>query len=425
MKKRTLIILIIFILAAAGVVYFLHSGDKAEPISLATAKSVRGYIGESVTATGTLEPIDTVSVGAQVSGKVQKVYVDYNSVVKKGQLLALVDPSILESQDQESGANLLNAKSNFTLQKSTYNRQKQLYNLGAISKADYEAALNGVSDARAAVANATAQLNVASRTLSYTRIYSPVNGTVLNRNISEGQTIASSFNAPVLFVIAKDLTKMQVNSAVDEADIGNVRTGQNATFTVDAYPDDLFKGIVKEIRLEPTVSANVVTYTTLIDIDNSDMKLKPGMTASINIYTQEDSSALLIPARSLSFKPGSSLEKKYTLIPLVKEGDVQQESSKGQLNQLNQMNSKYSGTIEAVPLQESRVWVQQGDTLTEKKIITGLSDGLNVKVVKGIVPGEEVITNIIIGSKKSADGPQSSPFLPHRSQKKPPVKPGN
>lgn len=422
MKKRTLIILIILIAVAAGLFYFFHSRDKAEPISFATAKAAYGYIGESVTATGTLEPIDTVSVGAQVSGKVQKVYVDYNSVVKKGQLLALVDPSILESQNQESRANLLNAKSNLTLQQSTYNRQSQLYSLGAISKADYEVALNGVSDARAAVANATAQLNVSGRTLSYTRIYSPVNGTVLNRNISEGQTIASSFNAPVLFVIAKDLTKMQVNSAVDEADIGNVKIGEHATFTVDAYPNDLFKGIVKEIRLEPTVSANVVTYTTLIDIDNTDMKLKPGMTASINIFTREDSNALLIPMRATAFKPDSSVSKQYILVPFPKEGNLQQENRMGQSNQ---KNTTTDGTSTEDQTQISMVWIQEGDTLAEKKILTGLSDGLNVKVLNGLVPGEELITNVIMGSKKNMDGPQASPFLPHRSQKKPPVKPGN
>ena len=267
MKKKTIIILSVLVLAAAAGILYFTSGTKAQAITFVTSKAQYGYIAKSITATGTVQPVDTVSVGAQVSGVVKNVYVDFNSIVKQGQLLAKVDPSIIREQTEQSKANLANAQSNLDYQQNNFDRQKKLYNLGAISKADYQVALNQYNSTKAAIANAAAQLRLAERNLSYTNIYSPINGVVLNRNVSAGQTIASSFNAPTLFVIAKDLTKMQVRAAVDEADIGGVRSGQLVSFTVDAFPDDIFEGTVQQILLHPTVSANVVTYTTLINID--------------------------------------------------------------------------------------------------------------------------------------------------------------
>lgn len=417
MKKKYIVIISMAVIAVAAFIYF--KADKKEtPISFATAKAVYGPITKSVTATGTIEPLDTVSVGAQVSGVVKKVYVDYNSVVKKGQLLAQVDASILKSQDEESKANLISTRSNLEFQKTNYGRQTKLYNLGAISKADYENALNQYNSAKAAVENAGAQVNVANKTLSYTNIYSPVDGVVLNRNVSEGQTIASSFNAPVLFVIAKDLTKMQVNTAVDEADIGGVKTGQHVSFTVDAFPNDIFKGTVQNIRLEPSVSANVVTYTTLINIDNNDMKLKPGMTASINIYIEEDSNALLIPARALGFKPDSSILKKYIVKrPGKKVFDYP-------YNAPTSVSSRDS--LHKSSRHPSFIWTKKGDTLIEKRIITGLADDINVKVMEGLAPGETVITNIVLtGSGNKRDKSQRSPFMPQTTPQRPSGSPRN
>src|SRR5665647_1746175 len=284
MKKKTIIILSVLVLAAAAGILYFTSGTKAQAVTFVTGKAQYGYIAKSITATGTVQPVDTVSVGAQVSGVIKFVYVDFNSIVQQGQLLAKVDPSIIQEQTEQSKANLANSQSNLDYQQSNFDRQNKLFNLGAISKADYQVALNQYNSAKAARTNAAAQVRLAEKNLSYTNIYSPINGVVLNRNVSAGQTIASSFNAPTLFVIAKDLTKMQVRAAVDEADIGGVRSGQNVTFTVDAFPDDIFEGAVQEILLHPSVSANVVTYATLINVDNKAMKLKPGMTASINIY---------------------------------------------------------------------------------------------------------------------------------------------
>lgn len=412
--KKKLIYSISFILLATIAFIYLKSDNKNADVNFTTAKALRGRIAKSVTATGTIEPSDTVSVGAQVSGVVKKVLVDYNTVVRKGQLLAQVDPSILTAQYDASKASVSIAKSNLTLQQSNYERQNKLYNIGAISQAEYQSSLNLYNDAKAALENANAQLQVANKLLSYTNIYSPVNGVVLNRNVSEGQTIASSFNAPVLFVIAKDLTKMQVNASVDEADIGGVRSGQEVTFTVDAFPNDVFKGTVLEIRLEPSVSANVVTYTTKINVDNSQMKLKPGMTASINIYIEEDSNALLIPVRAVNVTPDSSELKGYKIITAKRNKQTID------ARPLHPETGSASGPGTAIAQgRNAFIWIRKGDTLSEKRIVTGLSDDLNTQVISGLSEGEEVITGIQSGKTKAKeDKNQRSPFMP-QAQRKP------
>ncbi len=411
MKTKTIIILSVLILVAAAAIFYFTSGKKEKEVTFITAKAQYGYIAKSITATGTVQPVDTVSVGAQVSGVVKNVYVDFNSIVKQGELLAKVDPSIIQAQTEQSKANLANTKSNLDYQQSNFDRQNKLYNLGAISKADYQVALNQYNSAKAAIANAAAQVRLAERNLSYTNIYSPINGVVLNRNVSAGQTIASSFNAPTLFVIAKDLTKMQVRAAVDEADIGGVRSAQPVSFTVDAFPDDIFEGTVQQILLHPAVSANVVTYTTLINVDNKAMKLKPGMTATINIYLEEDTNALLIPSRALNFKPDSTLLKKYTLIKAERNTNDQNNSGKGK--KANRPDSSNNGKMEKAEIRKSFVWTRKGDTLMERRIITGLNDDSYVRVIKGLLPGEEVITGVVIGeNKNNTDNTERSPFMP-------------
>lgn len=409
MKKRNIIFIIVLVVAAAGTFYYFRSRKTVQLLGVATAKAQYGFIAKSITATGTVQPVDTVSVGAQVSGVVKYVYVDFNSRVSKGQLLAKVDPSIIQAQLEQVKASVMNAKSNVEFQKNNYDRQSQLYDLGAISKAEYQLAVNQYNSANATVASTLAQLKLAERNLSYTNIYSPINGVVLNRNVSAGQTIASSFNAPTLFVIAKDLTKMQVRAAVDEADIGGVRTGQRVSFTVDAFPDENFEGQVQEILLHPSVSANVVTYTTLINVDNSALKLKPGMTASINIFIQEDSNALLIPSRAVNFKPDSALLKRY----VIKRADRGTGSGKS-VKEKNISDTDTSGSKqgEKEEMKRSFVWVKKGDTLVEKTILTGLNDDSYVKVIRGIMPDEEVITAMISGNNNNTDNSQRSPFMP-------------
>ena len=410
MKRRTILLLSVLVLAGAAMIYF-RSGDKVQAVSFVTSKAQYGHIAKSITATGTLQPLDTVSVGAQVSGVIKTVYVDFNSTVSHGQLLAKVEPSIIAAQVEQSKANLANAQSNLQYQQNNFDRQKQLYDLGAISKADYQVALNQYNSSRAAVANAAAQLKLAEKNLYYTDIYSPINGVVLNRNVSAGQTIASSFNAPTLFVIAKDLTKMQVRAAVDEADIGGVRPGQHATFTVDAFPDDVFEGSVQDILLHPSVSANVVTYTTLINVDNKAMKLKPGMTASINIYTEENNHALLIPSRALSFKPDSAILKHYIIKKAERRGAG---GAAGVDKGMSARQSPFgnNGNLGSAGLEKSYVWIKTGDSLVQKRIVTGMTDDVNVMVVKGLSPGDEVITNVVSGGPKAKADAQRSPFMP-------------
>jgi len=295
---------------AIGAAWFFFIREKEIKIQLETVKPEMGQISNSITATGTIQPVDTVAVGTQVSGIIKNIYVDFNSTVKKGQLLATLDPDLLQFQSQQIKANLQNAKSNLAYNEININRQSQLYKVGAISKADYDNATNQYNAAKAQVGSVNAQISTANKNLSLTNIYSPIDGTVLNRNVSEGQTVASSFSTPTLFSIAKDLTKMRVRASVDEADIGNVKVGQKATFTVDAFPDETFDGEVSEVRLHPTVSSNVVNYTTIINADNSGLKLKPGMTANITIYTQVLDSIMKIPVAATSFRPDSLIIKK-------------------------------------------------------------------------------------------------------------------
>lgn len=241
-------------------------------------------------------------------------------------------------------------------------------------------AINQLQTAKANVDNIVAQLKITQKTLYYTNIYAPIDGVVLNRNVSAGQTIASNFNAPTLFVIAKDLTKMMVRAAVDEADIGGVLVGQNVSFTVDAFPEAIFSGVVYEILLHPSVSAGVVTYTTLVNVENKSLQLKPGMTASINIYLEEDSNALLIPSRALSFKPDSVLAKKYNIQKAEKSTSVALKS-----------------TGATTASHKAYVWIKTGETLTEKAIDIGLNDDLHAQVLSGLTTSDAVITKAILG----------------------------
>ena len=392
MSLKKWIIVSIAVVAIGGGIFYYFNHKKIALETFETTKAHYGYISKSITATGTIQPVDTVAVGSQVSGVIKKIFVDFNTVVKKGQLIATIDPTIILAQKQQSIANLANAESNLKFQQSTHDRQNKLFLLGAISKADYQIALNSYSSAKAAVDNAKAQLKITTQNLIYTNIYSPINGMVLNKNVSEGQTIAASFNAPTLFIIAKDLTKMQVRAAVDEADIGEVKSGQNVSFTVDAFPNEIFKGSVQQILLHAKVTANVVTYTTLINVNNTSLKLKPGMTASINIYTKEDNNALLIPSKVLTFKPDSIAVKQFIIINAKKVKTVATENSE---------------------MQNGKIWIKSGDTLYEKNIIIDMSDNINVKVTEGLKVGNEVITNSIKPNEKEViSTTQTSPFMP-------------
>lgn len=416
MKKYKWVIIIILIVAAAVAVWFWKFRKADEVIILETEKVTYGNVSNAVTATGTLQPVDTVAVGSRISGTIQHVYVDFNSPVKKGQLLATIDRSLMEAQVQQFSANLQQARANAVYQKSNYERQNKLFSVGAISRAELETAVFQYNSSKDNVNSIAAQLQTANRNLSFTDIYSPIDGTVLARSVSEGQTVAASLSTPTLFSIAKDLTRMQVQASVDEADIGNVQNGQRVMFTVDAFPADTFAGTVKEVRLRASVSANVVTYTTIIDAPNGDMKLKPGMTANITIYTREVKNVLIIPAAALNFSPDSVLIEKYHLSDT---GIQARKTGKGRRGNKLQQASDSAG----VKINKGIVWIMKDSvTMISRRVRTGLDDKTVVQVISGLQEGDEVVTGYKKLLKKDAAEAKTnkSPFMPTRGNNRRP-----
>jgi HlyD family secretion protein len=408
----------VLVLCAGGAYWYWGYYKEETPIQVQTILPYAGNISKSVTATGSLQPVDTVAVGTQESGTIARVLVDFNSVVKKGQLIAELDKSLLNATVSQYKGALEAAKSQVVYQKANFDRQQLLYNTGAISKADYETADYQYQSAVGNVNSISSQLQAANQNLAYASIYSPIDGTVLSRNVSVGQTVASSFSTPTLFIIAKDLTNMQVAAAVDEADIGGVSNGQTVTFTVDAFPTDVFMGKVQEVRLDPTTSANVVTYSTIIAAPNKDKKLKPGMTANISIYTQVDSGVMLIPAKSLKFTPDPTLSKKFTIVPDSQALHISTSVRMDTIGMSGDVVKKGSGKG-----RRASVWVLSGDSLVQKVIRTGLNDDTNVEVISGLSGDEAVVTGAQAApaAKGSAAAP-TSPFMPRRATT-PPKKP--
>jgi len=409
MKSKKTRLIIVSVIVLAGLVWYFFLRTKEKPIVLTTETISKGEISTSVTATGTVQPVDTVTVGTQVSGTVSALYADFNSTVKKGQLVAELDKTLIMATVDQAKAGVAQAQSNQSYQAANFSRQKQLFETGSISKQDYDIALNTYQVAKATVNSAQAQLRAAERNLSFTQIYSPIDGVVLGRSVNIGQTLAASFNTPTIFTIAKDITKMQVQAKVDEADIGNVVVGLSATFTVDAFIDDTFNGTVKEIRLQPSISANVVTYSTLIDAPNDDKKLKPGMTANIVIYTKEVKDASLISVQAIKFNPDSSLRKQYEMVPAPEK----RHEGKANGNKKMKQTSDRSSKSETVKVPDSYVWVLQGNKLIQKKIKTGLNDNNHVQVLSGLNDNEVVVTGTESVAAANAAGVKS-PFMPQR-----------
>jgi HlyD family secretion protein len=322
MKK---VLVVIGLIAVVGIAVFVLLRNKGDEIKYRTEKVGRGDIEATVTATGTVNAVTTVLVGTQVSGTIKKIYVDFNSHVKKGQLIALIDPATFEAQVEQQNANLAAAKANLEKAeasvidaKRTMTRNKELIAKSLIAQSDfdtsqtnYDTAVAQVSASKAAVAQAEAALKNAQTNLGYTRIVSPVDGVVVSRNVDVGQTVAASFQTPTLFTIAQDLTKMQIDTSVAEADIGRVKVDQEVDFTVDAYPDITFKGKVWQIRIAPITVQNVVTYDVVVLVDNRDLKLMPGMTANVSVIVAEEKGVLKIPNAALRFRPAEGGKPKF------------------------------------------------------------------------------------------------------------------
>lgn len=408
MKSRKTIFTVVSIIIALGLIWYFFLRSKEQPVTLTQEKPERGSISTTVTATGTVQPVDTVVVGTQVSGTISALYADFNSTVKKGQLLAELDKVLLQTTVDQAKASLAQAQSNQTYQQANYNRQKLLFETGSISRAEYDQAVNTLQVATANVSNVRAQLRSAERNLSFTQIYSPIDGVVLGRSVSIGQTVAASFNTPTIFSIAKDITKMQVQAKVDEADIGNVVKGQRATFTVDAFVDDTFNGTVKDIRLQPSISSNVVTYATLIDAPNDDKKLKPGMTANIVIYTKEVNNALLVSAQALKYYPDSAALKNYEIVPLP----GRKRGGKERSEKMKKDSTGKKSETERIP--PSFVWILDGQKLIQRRIKTGLNDNTKVEVLEGLNENDIVVTGMDGGTSGGSPAAATSPFMPQR-----------
>lgn len=393
MKRKKIILTAVIAVAALVLVYLLFFRKKEQQIVLSTETPTMGKIAETITSTGTLEPVDTVAVGTQISGTISRIYADYNSTVKEGQLLAELDPTLMQASVDQIKGNLAQANSTLIFQEGNFARQKKLYAVGAISKAAYDNALSTYQAARASIVSIKAQLTSAQKNLYYTKIYAPINGVVLSRSVSVGQTVAASFSTPTLFTLAKDIKDMQVQAKIDEADIGNVRKGERVTFTVDAYIDDVFDGTVNEVRLEPTTSSNVVTYTTIINAPNNDMKLKPGMTATITIYTNEVDNALLVPVKATKYTPDTTaLAGRYRIV--------------------------HAQVPDSLPSNISFVWVVKGNTITQKKIKTGLNDNTHLQVLEGLTAQDHLLTGVLTGADAKAAGAADNPFMPKPPSRK-------
>ena len=377
MKKNNIMTLTTLLLATA-----MWSGcEKKSEFTYKTAEAVVQDITTSVTATGTIEPVTSVTVGTQVSGIVSKLYVDYNSIVKAGDVIAELDRTNLMSELSSAKASLNSAQSELDYQKANHERYKTLHEKGLISANEYEQVRLSFIKAQQTLTNHKENVKKAQTNLGYATITSPIDGVVLSKAVEEGQTVASSFNTPTLFTIAKDLTDMRVIANVDEADIGEVKEGQRVTFTVDAFPEDTFQGFVSQVRQEAAAESNVVTYEVVISAPNEDLKLKPGLTANVNIFTLEMKDILTIPNKALRFTPNEAM---------LSEGETIQ-NAEG----------------------KTKVWVKEGSVLKAMPVKTGLTNGTLTQVLEGLAPGTEIITEIQVvmpdGEEKQMN---TNPFMP-------------
>ena len=359
-KKKIIIGSIIIVIIA--VIFLSKEKEHLGPANFEMSKVTKGNLAYEVTATGTINPINTVTVGTQVSGIVEQVLADYNDDVKEGQILALLDSSTLKEMMEKSLANYELAEAKEHKAKLNYERIKKLYQDKLTSSASLEEAEVLYKEASANVLSAKADYNISKKNFEYATITSPVSGTVISKEIEQGQTVAASFSTPTLFEVAEDLSKMQIEASISEADIGYIKPEMPATFTVDAYPNDKFYGKIRQVRLSPTEVSNVVMYTVIIEIDNSSRKLLPGMTASVTIRAQEANDVLMISAMALQFKPSAA----------IKDG----------------MDIKKIGDIEE---NQDIVYVFEKGKIVPRIITKGLSDMTNVEIKDGLQEGEEVI----------------------------------
>ena len=382
MKNKKVWIGVGAVVLVALVIWFMSGGKKEQTVEFETAKVEKQNISTSITATGTIEPVTSVTVGTQVSGIVSKLYVDYNSVVRKGQVIAELDKTNLISELNRAKADLTSAQSTLNYETANFNRYQTLFDKGLVSANDYESARLSYDKARQSVASSRESVQKAQTNLGYATITSPIDGVVLSKSVEEGQTVAASFNTPELFTIAQDLTDMRVIADIDEADIGGVQEGQRVSFTVDAFPEDKFEGQVTQVRQQATTSSNVVTYEVVISAPNKDLKLKPGLTANVTIYTLEKNDVLAAPAKALRFIPNEAL--------LSKDQKIEDVEAK------------------------TKVWTLEGNTFKAHAVEVGTTNGMLTEIVSGISAGTEVLVDFKIsgGETEEAGQQAQNPFMP-------------
>lgn len=377
--------MIIGILAVGIVAWLVFRPTGKSTVSLETAQVQRIDISSSVTATGTVEPVTKVEVGTQVSGIISKLYVDYNDVVKAGQVIAEMDKVNLQAELSAANAQLATAKTEYEYQEKEYNRMKTLHDKELVSDSEFDQAQYQYQSARNAYSQTQASYTKVKRNLSYATIASPIDGVVISKAVEEGQTVAAGFSTPTLFTIAKDLTDMQVVANVDEADIGQVKEGQRVTYTVAAYPDDVFEGNVRQVRLEATTTSNVVTYEVVINAPNPDLKVKPGLTATITIYTLEENDVLSVPTKALRFNPDPEIMKDLGIS--VEGQPVRSDSTK-------------------------TVWVRKGNTISPVEVVAGNTAGDRTGISGGLTEEDVVVTGLSAEVSQKQESVERSPFAP-------------
>ncbi|MFD2966341.1 efflux RND transporter periplasmic adaptor subunit [Sphingobacterium bambusae] len=381
--KTSKIIALLAVALVVGLIAYNLVGTTANNTQADFTRASEGTLQLQVTATGVLQPIELVEVGTQVSGIVNKVHVDYNSAVSKGQLLAELDRKNLEQKLSLAQSQYNDAQTALYYQKAIYARNKTLFDDGLISLAEFQEVEFSYKNAVSTVAQRLADVHTEKTNLSFANVYSPIDGVVLSREISEGQTVAATFNTPVLFTIARDLKRMQVEANVDEADIGAVQVGQAISFTVDAHPDEVFAGRVAQVRLNAAINSNVVTYTCILEADNSSGLLMPGMTATISILTKEQAGILLVENKAFSFVPDLPMLNRYIKEKYGKTADIEK--------------------LPTVAKKDERiVWVQEQGTIMPKTVQIGISDGIRTEIRAGLKAGTAIMT-ALVDSKKSTE----------------------
>ena len=394
-KKKTTMAVSLSLVASLAIGFYLLSNNGDNDLKYRLGTVSRGMIVQSISATGTLNPVTTVQVGSQVSGTIAKLYADFNDVMKEGELLAQLDPTFLQATVNEQRANVSRSRAQVLEAERNHARISELHEKALVSQADMDAAATALEAARAELQQTEAALQRAEVNLRYATIRSPISGVVISRDVDVGQTVAASLQAPTLFTIARDLRNMQVEVTVDEADIGSVKAGQAVEFRVDAYPEDVFKGTVSQVRLGPTLNQNVVTYTVIVAVDNADLKLLPGMTATASIEISKRTDVLRVPVQAIRFRPPDEWTDRESSNGPGQPGGGERKQENPQ-----------PGT------RRSRLWVLKDDRPEAIQAIVGLQDLQFAELVQSdLREGDEVIMSVEGGQSQSTQGPQN-PFQP-------------